>query len=402
MGIGNNVQLSGQLKLALGRMRMAKLQEFLQTSVDAGAAPFLVAMAGNSQGSIMSGAAGEAAPGRKATEDTVFRIFSMTKAIGSAAAMILADRGKLDVDAPVETYLPQFADLQVLDGFAGDQPRLRKPKTKATARHLATHTSGLAYEIWHADIAKWLGASGHPSILSGLKSSLHYAMACDPGTEYQYGIGIDWLGQLVEAVDGRTIDRFCRDEMFDPLDMKDTQFECLERFTDRLASVRARDEAGAFVEADMAPPPNPEFYGMGHALYSTMPDYAQFLRMLLNKGTLDGKRILSPEAVEKFMANSTGSIPIQTLPTGIPNLTGDLVILPDTKKSHSLGFVRTEEDTPGRRRAASQGWAGVLNTHFWFDPAADRFGLIMTQTMPFLDPAFVGVYDDFERMVYRA
>ena len=121
---------------------MSDLNAILSNAVTAGNVPFVVAMSGNSRGVTWSGVAGERAPGVAATEDTVFRIYSMTKAIGSTAAMILVDRGKLSPDTPVEEILPQFADIKFLDGFDGDSPRLRAPKKKATVRHRRRSRAG--------------------------------------------------------------------------------------------------------------------------------------------------------------------------------------------------------------------------------------------------------------------
>ena len=128
---------------------MSQLSDVLDQSVRAQDAPFLVAMVGDKDGVRWSGSSGDRAPGQKATQDTVFRIFSMTKAVGSTAAMILMDRGKLDPNTPVETIIPEFAKIRVLDGFDGATPRLRAPRSKATVRHLATHTSGLVYEFFN-------------------------------------------------------------------------------------------------------------------------------------------------------------------------------------------------------------------------------------------------------------
>jgi methyl acetate hydrolase len=338
---------------------MKDLNGILNNAVTAGDVPFVVAMSGNSSGVTWSGVAGERAPGIAATEDTVFRIFSMTKAIGSTAAMILMDRGKLSPDTPVEAVLPQFSDIKILDGFDGDTPRLRAPKIKATVRHLATHTSGFVYGLFNSDMPKYLEATGHPEVLSGLKASLNCPLVFEPGERWDYGIGIDWLGQVVEAVDGRRIDAFCREEIFDPLGMPDTNFEVTDKMAERLATVQARGEDGQFSDFDVAPPSDPEFYGMGHALYSTAPDYMRFLRMFLNKGQMDG-----------------------------------------IEKTHSLGFMRMEEDVAQMRTAGSQSWAGILNTHFWFDQARDVAGVIMTQSLPFGEPRFMEVYDRFERAVY--
>jgi len=379
---------------------MEDLNTILSNAVTACDVPFVVAMSGNSSGVTWSGVAGERAPGLAATEDTVFRIFSMTKAVGSIAAMILIDRGKLSPDTPVEEILPQFADIKVLDGFDGDTPRLRVPKVKATVRHLATHTSGFVYEFLNGDIQKYMEATGHPSIGSGLKASLNYPLVFEPGERWDYGIGIDWLGQIVEAVDGRRIDALCREEIFDPLGMPDTRFEVTDYMATRLAGVQARGEDGQFADFDLAPPSNPEFYGMGGSLYSTAPDYMRLLRMFLNKGQLDGNRILSEVAVKTMLANHIGELRVGKLTTVVPSLTVSAEFFPGFEKTHSLGFMRMEEDVPAMRRASSQFWAGLLNTHFWFDPTLDVAGLIMTQSLPFGEPRFMEVYDRFERAVY--
>jgi CubicO group peptidase (beta-lactamase class C family) len=379
---------------------MSELDKVIGEAVSNQHAPFLVAMTGNVAGVTWSGAAGERSAGQPATLDTVFRIFSMTKAVGSTAAMILMDRGKLSPDATVESIVPEFAELKLLEGFDGKGPKLRAPRAKATVRHLATHTSGLVYEFWNADMPRYMEATGAPSILSGLKKSMNYPLLFEPGERWDYGIGIDWLGRVVEKVDGRRIDRFCQEEIFDPLRMPDTRFEVEARMASRLASVSMRGEDGKFADFALAPPSNPEFYGMGHALYSTAPDYMRFVRMYLNKGALDGKRILSEAGLQKLLANQIGNTPITARKTAAPAITADLDLFPGRAKSHSMAFMRFDEDIPGMRSAGSQGWAGVLNTHFWFDPKANLAGLLMTQSLPFIEPRFVSTYESFERAAY--
>jgi methyl acetate hydrolase len=379
---------------------MSKLQAVLDDSVRAGNVPFAVAMVGDKNAIKWSGAAGERSPGQAASIDTVFRIFSMTKAVGSTAATILIDRGKLNPGTPVEDILPEFAKMQVLEGFDGDKPVLRAPKTKATVRHLATHTSGLEYEFWNADMAKYLAVTGHPPILSGMKAALFYPMMTDPGTRWGYGIGIDWLGQVVEKIDGRRIDQFCREEIFEPLGMSDTAFEVSAPMKARLAAVAARGEDGKFAPFDIAPPPNPEFYGMGHSLYSTAPDYMRFLRMFLNRGELGGKRLLKEASVDWMLADRMNGLTFQKMVTAAPPVTADCDPFPGTRRTHSFGFFRVDEDVPGMRSAGTQSWAGVLNTHFWFDPKKDVAAVIMTQTLPFVEPRFVDTYEKFERGVY--
>ncbi len=378
---------------------MTDIQSVLDDAVAREAVPFIVAMVGDAGGVTFTGAAGEAAPGQTAGKDTAFRAFSMTKAIGSTAAMILIDRGKLSMDTPVAEILPEWDELRVLEGFDGDEPVLRAPKTQATIRHLATHTSGLEYEFWNPDVPRWMQATQHPTILSGLKSALAYPLTSDPGTRWGYGIGIDWLGRVVEEVDGRRIDAFCREEILDPLGMKDTSFEP-DAYGDRLAQVSIRGEDGHFTPHEIAPPSRPEVYGMGHALYSTAPDYMRFLRMVLNRGALDGARILSEAAMEDMLADQMQGLKFETMRSVVPPLSADVELPEGT--THSFAFVRTETDQPGKRHAGTQSWAGVCNTHYWVDPAADVAAVLMTQSLPFAEPPLLETYDAFERAVYAA
>jgi methyl acetate hydrolase len=379
---------------------MTAKDTLLSRAVDRQDVPFVVGMVANAAGPTYSGAFGDAAPGVRAAENTVFRIFSMTKAVGSTAAMLLIDRGKLDPDTPVQDILPEFAEIQVLERFDGDKPVLRAPKAKATARHLATHTSGLEYEFWNGDVANYLAKTGHPTILSGLKKAMFYPMMTDPGTRWGYGPSIDWLGLMVEKIDGRRIDQFCREEIFKPLGMTDTAFEVSDAMAKRLAAVKIRGEDGKFGPFEIAPPSKPEVYGMGHALYSTAPDYIKFLRMYLNRGTLNGSRILSEKGVDWMFADRMNGLTFEKMVTAVPAVTADFDPWPGTRRTHSFGFFRNEAEVPGRRSAGSLTWAGVLNTHFWLDPKKDVAAVIMTQSLPFVEPRYMQLYADYETAVY--
>jgi len=380
--------------------RNKKLQKVLDDSVAANRFPFVVGMTGKASGVTFVGTSGDAAPGLKAGPDTVFRIFSMTKAVGSTAAMILIDQGKMDFDTPVQEVLPEFADIQVLEGWDGDTPRLRAPKVKATARHLATHTSGLEYEFWRPQTGEYLGKTKRPSILAGTKDALFYPMMTDPGTRWGYGPSIDWLGLMVEKISGQRIDAFLKANLFEPLGMNDTDVEVRPHMQSRLAGVKARGENGQFGDFPLAPPSNPEVYGMGHCLYSTPQDYMRFLRMFLNKGKLDGRRVMKQGSVERMLANQMGPLKFEKMVTAAPPITADFDPFPGTTKTHSFGFMRNEVDIPGRRRAGSQSWAGVLNTHYWFDIKSNLAGIIMTQTLPFVEPPLMAAYEEFEKAAY--
>lgn len=380
---------------------MADLDNIIGDAVAQQDTPYLVAMTGNRAGVTWSGAAGQAAPGKPADLNTVFRIFSMSKAVGSMAAMMLMDRGKLSADATVQSILPEFADMKLLDGFdAMGQPLLRAPRVQATVRHLATHTSGLAYEFWNARMGRCMAATQAPSILAGTKSSAFYPLQFEPGTQWDYGIGIDWLGLVVQKVAGQSIDQFCHEQIFSPLAMNDTSFEVSDSQLPRLASVKIRGEDGQFGDFALAPPANPEFYGMGHALYSSAPDYMRFLRMVMNGGALDGSRLISEAGLTTMLSNQIGDIAIPVLHSTAPPISADVELFPGKRKSHSMAFMRFDEDIPGMRHAGSQGWAGVLNSHYWLDPKADVIGVLMTQALPFADPRFMKTYEAFERATY--
>ena len=371
---------------------MTSYQNVLDHAVAAGDVPFALALAGTSNGVTWMGSNGVA-------QDALFRAFSMTKGIGSLAAMILVERGTLELDKHVEAYMPEFAKLKVLDGFDSDTPLLRAPATKATVRHLLTHQSGLEYEHWNTDIAKYRKLTGQPRIGSGLREGLNYPLAFDPGTRWGYGIGIDWLGQVIEAVDGRPIDRFCREEILLPLGMTDTVFDLIPDIAPRLAPMKSRG-ANGFEDSPLSPPIDPEFYGMGQCLFTTGTDYMRFLRMILRGGELDGATILGRDTLAMMLTPQTGLLPKGLLRTANPRGSADFDPFPDAPLTHSLGFMRVQDDIPGMRHAGSQGWAGFANTHYWFDPCNDVAGIFMTQLIPFADPGAMAAYQAFEKAVY--
>lgn len=378
---------------------MKNLQTVLERAVEQRQLPYVVASVADRNGVLFEGAAGNAAPGQKADRETLFRIFSMTKAVGSAAAAILIDRGKLDLETPVADILPEWNELKVLEGLKDGKPVMRAPKTRATVRHLATHTSGLEYEFWNQDVVDYMAATGHQSVLSGTRAALNYPLTTDPGTRWGYGPSIDWLGMMVAKIDGRPIDQFCREEIFVPLDMKDTWFEPPKNAP--LSTLYIRSANGAFDAIDISPPANPEVYGMGHALYSTAPDYMRFCRMVLNGGSLDGRRILGEKAMNLLSTDQMGGLSFAHMVSCSP-LTADVDMFPNQPTGHTFGYLQNGADIPGRRRSGSLSWAGLTNTHYWIDPSAGLAAVFMTQSLPFVEAPLMDFYVDFEKAVYAA
>ncbi len=380
---------------------MNRIQSLLTEAIEAGDAPFVVAMTANSEGITWSGSAGAAKEGQPADENTLFRIYSMTKAVAAVAAMMLVDRGQLDIETEVESILPEFSRIQVLEGFAGDVPLLRAPNTRCTVRHLLTHTSGFMYETINPDLLKYLAVTGKPAIMDGPIEGLFYPLVADPGTRWSYGIGMDWVGRIIEAIDGRSIDVFCQEEIFGPLGLKNTLFEVEDGHRQQLAQVSVRLPHGPFLPIEFGPPVKPDFYSMGGSLYSTAGDYLTFLRLFLNGGELNGVRLIKEKTLDWMFENHIGDLQVTTLTNAVGAVGLVVDSLPGTKKTHSLGFMRTEEDRDGMRRAGSQGWCGVLNTHYWFDRTTNVAAVYMTQMLPLGDPRFQARLEEFERAVYR-
>src|SRR5262249_58055021 len=156
------------------------------------------------------------------TRDTMLRIASMTKMVTTTAALQLSERGALNLDASVQAYRPEFAGLQVLGGFEGDTPQLRAPGSRATVRQLMTHTAGLAYWFWNSDIDRYEQITGTPNASAGSDAMFAAPLMSDPGTRFEYGTGVDWLGRVVEAVSGQTLDAYLQAHITGPLGMTST------------------------------------------------------------------------------------------------------------------------------------------------------------------------------------
>lgn len=383
---------------------MSALADALRDGVAAGRAVGVVAMAARGGEVLFEGAAGrlcvdDAAP---MPVDALFRVFSMTKAVAGVAAAKLIESGALDPEAPVSSILPAFDAMGVHDGFDADgRARTRRPTEPCRIRHLAAHVSGFTLEPWSAEMMRIRKASGAPNNLSGsMRALTAYPMLFEPGSAWSYGVGIDWLGLVIEAVAGESIDRFCAREIFAPLGMIDTGFAPDAAQRARLAAAHRRTAEG-FAVIEMEPARDPEYFGMGYALYSTAPDYLRFLRMMLNGGALDGARILGPRAAASLFAPLTGDLSVGRMKSVAPHVSADVAPIGDAPLSHSIAFTVSRADAPGRRRAGSGSWAGILNTHYWVDPAADLCGVVMMQHLPFVDAGAMALYDAFERAAYR-
>ena len=382
----------------------ASVDAVLRQAVEAGEVPGVVALAADRTGEIYRGAFGRRALDAPApmTDDTVFWIASMTKAVTSVMAMQLVEEGKLTLDAPLGPLLPWLAEVRVLEGFdAAGQPRLRAPKQAITLRHLLTHTAGFSYNTWNADIGRFMEVTGLPATRSGKLASLHAPLVRDPGEAWEYSIATDWVGQAVEAAGGEQIEVAVRRRIAEPLGMVDTGYIAGERQKARRVRVHQRAPDGTLAASDFDPiQVNPEFFGGGGGLLSTGPDYLRFLRALLGGGELDGARILKPGTVAEMGRNQIGGLEFRAMRSVLPNLSNDFDPFPGVTRRWGLGFLINEQDIPGRRAAGSLAWAGLGNTWFWLDPASGVAGVLLAQILPFADPKVLDLLGSFEAAVY--
>jgi methyl acetate hydrolase len=377
------------------------IADLLQRATDAGDVPGVVVAAATAEGPIFTGAAGvrDAASGAPMATDTVVWIASMTKAVTGACAMQLVEQGRLSLDAPIAAVLPPLGNVRVLEGFAADgSPRLRPARRPITLRHLLTHTAGFVYDVWNADMSRYLETTGTPGIISCADAALSIPLVFDPGERWDYGIGIDWAGKAVEAVSGQRLGAYMHQHLLQPLGMTDTAFKIGPAQRQRLAKVHNRTPQG-FVATDMELPQEPEFEMGGGGLYSTVDDYLRFTRMILNGGTLDGTRVLAHETVATMSANAMGDLACRPLKTAAPALSDDVDFIDGMK--WGLSFLINPQPMPTGRAAGSMAWAGLANSYFWIDPASQVTGVYATQLLPFFDEKAVRLFQEFETAVYR-
>ncbi|MEM7663696.1 MAG: serine hydrolase domain-containing protein [Pseudomonadota bacterium] len=318
-------------------------------------------------------------------EDTIYRIYSMTKPITGVAMMMLWEEGAFSLDDPVTDYIPEFAGLRVLDGEDDEgAPILVDAERSPTMRELMSHTAGFAYGLRGADPAntafrdqKILAA---PDLETFIDLVADVPLLFQPGDAWAYSAAVDIQGYIVQKLSGQSFGEFLQSRMFAPLGMTDTAFAVGPYKYERFSEVYARDpESGALVPV---PYPNvqftPEtvaFESGGGGLTSTMDDYTRFCQMLLNGGTLDGVQILKPETVDLMrtdvladgiMLSSDGSNEGETRP-GIGF-------------GLDLGLINDAEAVGTPYGEGTYFWGGAAGTWFWIDPENDLFFIGMIQT----------------------
>lgn len=367
--------------------------------------PGVVAMVTDRHRNIYEGAAGKRRLDQPAdmTTDSVFAIFSTTKAITGTAILQLVEEGKIDLDAPAKTYAPDIGKLQVIEGFDDKgEPVLRAPRRDITTRMLMVHSAGLGYDFINHTYNRLAQEKGQPSVITASKASLMTPLLFDPGERWEYGTNMDWCGQIVEAIAGKRLGEVFKTRIFEPLGIQDTTFELTDAMRRKLAGIHARNADGSLTPMDFELPANPEIHMGGHGLYGTIGDYMRFIRMWLNDGAGEHGRVLKAETVRMAEKNHLGNNKVTAITGVITSLANDAEFFPGQSKSWALSFMINDEQAPTGRPAGALGWAGLANLFYWIDRQNGFGGYWATQILPFGDPtSFIG-YINFETAFYES
>ncbi len=308
-------------------------------------------------------------PGQKTpvSNETIFRVFSMTKPIVSVTAMTLVEQGKLDLDAPVSKYLPEYANLVVFQPDGSSKPATRP----MLVRNLMSHTSGLIYGFIQptSPIGKvWAAGGENRNDLTAREYAKLIAklpLKAEPGTAWNYSHSTDVLGAVVEVAGGKPLDVLVRERVTGPLGMTDTAFWQPEAKRARFAE--ALNDGGGGVYYDYAKP-TPYLSG-GGGMSSTTEDYLRFVLMLEGDGQYKGVRILKPETLAKMRVDQT-----------TPAIRQAGLFFPGPGMGFGLGFSLVNDDTKQRPGNGTFSWWGIAGTEFWVDPKNDVFMVFMVQS----------------------
>ncbi|TWT29561.1 Esterase EstB [Posidoniimonas corsicana] len=331
--------------------------------------------------------------------DTLFRIYSMSKAVTSAAALVLVDEGKLELDAPVGRYLPELAKPQVFvsgkeaearlgrsfDGFldvhfVGDHVPAVAEQT-LTVADLFLHTSGIPYGSKGGDPTERMmdakGVLDRDSSLAQMTTKIsQIPLTFEPGTDWKYGASVDVLGRVVEVASGRPLNEFLQERIFAPLGMVDTAFYVPDGKQSRFAVNYAPDGEGGLKVIDSSTDSDyltkPGLFSGGGGLVGTVPDYMRFLLMVERGGALGGTRVLSEESVKLMTTNQ------------LPEEAGWVTFGDDVRTGvgFGLGFNVITDAAEGER-PGEYGWGGAASTHYWVSPRDELIVVTMEQRMPY-------------------
>ncbi len=364
--------------LGLCPQRVDRLMKVLQAEVDCQRLPGAVVLIARHGKLALFESLGALDPntGSAMVPDAIFRIYSMTKPIVSVAVLMLMEQGKLLLNDPVAKYLPEYTAQKVASLVEGSV-QLRAAHQMATLQDLLRHTAGLTYEFMGSAAVQRQYAQARIGSRERSNTEFSHQLAAlplmfDPGTVWEYGRATDVLGRLVEVVSGQTLGAYLQAHIFAPLGMTDTWFSVPQQHHGRIAEPFVRDPEGGVQMRVIDVREAVALESGGGGLASTARDYARFLQMMLNRGALDGVRMLGPKTVDFMTADHLGDIPVNG---------GTSSALLPPGHGFGLGFaVRKQVGVacvPGS--VGSYFWGGMAGTTFFVDPAEDLFAVLMLQ-----------------------
>lgn len=362
----------------------AALDTLLQAAVECLEVPNVVAVVANRARVLYRGAI-------NAAVTDLFRIASMTKPITSVAVMMLQERGLLALDDPLERYLPEYEGREVLVDFnpATGTMTTRAATTPITLRHLLTHTAGFGYEFCNETLAQLCQATQQAPELLPI---LH-----DPGSRWTYGCSTTILGDVIEQVTGEPFYTFFATQILQPLGMVDTGYFLKPADQSRLSPLYTRVN-GEWTREAQPRPYQPSLFADG-GLLGTADDYIRFLQMLLNRGQVGERQLLTAQAVTAMTSNQIGALTVTRQHSAKPHLTAPFPM--GAGVDHfGLGFQLNATSTVGRRAVGSYSWGGIFNTHFWADPQHGIAAVLLTQCLPFYEERVMRLLGAFEAAIY--
>ncbi|MGK0305551.1 MAG: CubicO group peptidase (beta-lactamase class C family) [Gammaproteobacteria bacterium] len=330
------------------------------------------------------------------TEDTIFRIYSMTKPVTAVAAMTLWEQGKFHMFDPIAKYLPELANMKVYVSGSGDDMIVEDAKSPIRIIDLFMHTSGFSYGFSNSEVDKlYQKMLSKPDELNRdniLTKFAELPLTHQPGTAWNYGVSTDIIGFLVEKLSGKKLGEYMQETIFSPLGMKDTGFYVPADKVDRLTQIYTADKTGQTIVMEKEPVgdfmSDPKIHNAGGGLVSTMQDYFTFAQMMLNGGEINGVRILGRKTVEYMSSNH--------LPKNL---------IPYSKTSQGEGYglamsVTVDPEMAGFMTSKGDfGWGGAASTYFRVDPEEQIVMISMAQFVPI---GFHRYHDDFRNLVYQA
>ena len=390
----DEVTLATAEEVGMSSERLARIVPGMQRLIDAKKIPGTVTLVARHGKVVHFEAAGSqnVEAGEPMRKDTLFRLYSQSKPITGVATMILFEEGHFLLGDPIAKYLPEFKSMRVFKGMKGGEIET-EPARAITIHHLLTHTSGLTYDFLPSPVARLYQENGVVGAAPGARFAnleewsqalAKQPLVAQPGTAWNYSVGMDVLGRLIEEVSGQTFREFLMERIFVPLGMSDTDFyvpdDKLARFA---ANYSPSAEGMSLVDAPETSPyrklPALEMGGSG--LVGTAADYLRFAQMLANGGEIDGVRILGSKTVELMMSNHMHP---EMPPDPLSSLFGAM----GGERAWGMGFGLTGSVVTDPALAGlpvSEGvfsWGGAATTHFWVDPEEDLVGIVLTQLLP--------------------